>query len=146
MVLYVRAKIQQKGRNGKRSGLFWASEQHGIQRALATGKPLNRQFRPMAQLLKPRPKGGLFQRFTAVVVRSVALVFMSLDFLTDGRILLFPKRLAPIFNTVVKMHLAYVAGIDGASTATGQNEQEKGQKTQYRLHGSKGRAGKTAAE
>jgi hypothetical protein len=24
MVLYMRAKIQQKGRNGKRCGLFWA--------------------------------------------------------------------------------------------------------------------------
>ena len=131
-------RYNKKAATASAAAFFGAFERHGIQRALANGKPLNRQFRPVAQLLKPRPKGWLFQRFAAVVVRSVALVFMSLDFLTDSRILLFPKRLAPIFNTVMKMHFAYVAGIDGASTATDQNEHEQGQKTQYRLHGSKG--------
>ena len=87
-------------------------------------KPVNRQFQPVPQSLKPGPAKALFQRFTAVVVGEVAFVFVGLDFLANGRILLFPEGLPPVLDTIVEVLLTHVAGFDGTRAAASQHEQE----------------------
>ena len=130
----MRAKIRQKGRNGKRYGLF----QHT--KALASIRCCELPPAGLAAPTRPNPdtRQLLFQGSAAVVVRGKASVFMGLDFFANGGVLLFPKRLPPVLDAVVEMHLTHVASANGTRAATGHHEQQQRQKTEYRLHGSEG--------
>lgn len=89
---------------------------------------------------EPVQKSQLFQCFAMVIIRQVAFILMGFDFLANGRILLLPKGLPPVLNSVMKMLLTYMTSINGAGTAAGQHKQGQEQQTRYRFHWAKVRA------
>ena len=94
-------------------------------------KPAKPSFQALTgpfQAARRQWNDGELERLATVVSAALLLVLpvtMHLDFLANGRILLFPQRLPAVAVAIVQVHLAHVAGFERTTAAAASQQQNR---------------------